>query len=75
MKVMFQVLSCTIILFVRFWWDWGLNFFFALAKQKRYVSSHTSSPLCSGYFADGLFLNYFPRLASNYNPPDLSLPS
>jgi hypothetical protein len=29
---------------------------FTLAKQVRYRLSHTSSPLCSGYFGDGVSL-------------------
>jgi hypothetical protein len=31
--------------------------------------SHTSSPFCSGYFGDGVYLF---KLASNLNPSDLS---
>jgi hypothetical protein len=41
---------------------------------------HTTSPLCSGYCGDGTwgvggggnFRNFFPWLALNHNPPDLS---
>jgi hypothetical protein len=40
-----------------------------------YLLSHTSSPLCSGYFGDGGLSNYFPRLNLNLNPPALSIPS
>jgi hypothetical protein len=54
------------------WWDWGVNFVFA--KQVLYHLSHTCSPFCSEYFVDGVS-NYFPRLASNCDPLDLSLPS
>jgi hypothetical protein len=44
---------------------------FTLAKQVLYRLSHTSSPFCSGYFGDGGLMNYLPRLASTYHPPDL----
>jgi hypothetical protein len=37
--------------------------------------SHSSSPFCSDYFGDGGLLNYCPRLTSNLDPLDLSLPS
>jgi hypothetical protein len=37
--------------------------------------SHTSSPICSGYFRDGSLKSYLSRLTSNLGPPDLSLPS
>jgi hypothetical protein len=37
--------------------------------------SHTSCPFCSGYFGDEGLMNYLPRLASDHNPPDLSLPN
>jgi hypothetical protein len=30
--------------------------------------SHISSPFSSGYFGDGAFTNYLPRLALNYDP-------
>jgi hypothetical protein len=46
-----------------------------LAKQAFYHLSHNSSPFCSGYFGDGGVLNYFPGLALNCDPLDLSLPS
>jgi hypothetical protein len=48
---------------------------FTLAKQALYHFNHTSSPFCSGYFGDGGLVNYLPRLASNYCPPNPSLPS
>jgi hypothetical protein len=48
---------------------------FTLAKQALYNLSHTSSPLCSGYFGDGSLSNSLPGLASNHKPLDLSLPS
>jgi hypothetical protein len=35
--------------------------------------THTSIPFCSGYFGDGVFYSF--GLASNWHPPDLSLPS
>jgi hypothetical protein len=35
---------------------------------------HTSGPFCFGYFGNGVFENYLLGLASNCNPPDLSLP-
>jgi hypothetical protein len=35
----------------------------------------TSSPFCSGYFGDGGLTNYLPWLASNYEPPNFSLPN
>jgi hypothetical protein len=44
------------------------------AKQALYHLNHTSSPLSSGYFGDGVLENYLPGLASNQDPPDLSLP-
>jgi hypothetical protein len=53
-------------------WDWDLNF--ELAKQM-FCLSHTSSPFCSGYFGDGDLENCLPELASNHDPPDLSLPT
>jgi hypothetical protein len=31
-----------------------VGLFFTLAKQELYRLSHTSSPLCSGYFRDGV---------------------
>jgi hypothetical protein len=38
--------------------------------------NHTSNPFCSCYFGDGGGLsNYLPGLASNCDPPDLSIPS
>jgi hypothetical protein len=49
---------------------------FELAKQMLYHFSHTSSTFCSGYFGIIIIiLNYLPSLASNLDPPDLSLPS
>jgi hypothetical protein len=44
---------------------------FILAKQVLYCFSHTTSPFCTDYFADGIS----PGLASNHDPPNLSLPS
>jgi hypothetical protein len=35
---------------------------------------HTSRPFFSGYFGDGGLTKYSPVLASNYDPPFLSLP-
>jgi hypothetical protein len=46
-----------------------------LAEQALYHLSHTSSPLCCGYFGDGGLMKYLPGLAFNCDPPDLSLPS
>jgi hypothetical protein len=37
--------------------------------------SQTSSSFYSGYFGDEGLKNYLPGLASNFDPPDLSLPS
>jgi hypothetical protein len=37
--------------------------------------SHTSSPFCSSSFGDGNLVKYLPRLASNCDPSDPSLPS
>jgi hypothetical protein len=48
---------------------------FVLAKQVLYCLSHTSSPLCCGYFGDGSLLNCLFRQALNHDPPDLSFPS
>jgi hypothetical protein len=31
--------------------------------------------ICSGYFEDGVHVNYLPELTSNHNPPDLNLQS
>jgi hypothetical protein len=45
---------------------------FILAKQ---VPCHLQSIFCCGYFGDGSLLNCLPGLASNHDPPDLSLPS
>jgi hypothetical protein len=54
----------------------GLEFelSFTLAKQVLYGLIHTSSPFCSAYFKDGGLSNCLPRLASNHDSPDLSLP-
>jgi hypothetical protein len=38
-------------------------------------SRHTCSPFCSGCFGDGGVTNGFPWMASNVDPPHLSLPS
>jgi hypothetical protein len=46
----------------------------ALTRQALCSLSHTSSPFCSGCFEEEDFLNYLPELASNWNPPYLSLP-
>jgi hypothetical protein len=43
----------------------------ALAKQVLY----SLSPFCSAYIGDGDLMNYLPRLASNLNPLNVSLPS
>jgi hypothetical protein len=40
-----------------------------------YHLSHFSGPFCSGYFGDKRGTKYLPRLASNHNSPNLSLPS
>jgi hypothetical protein len=44
----------------------------ALCLQSR---SHTSRPFCSGCFGDGISRDYLPGLASNLDPPNLSLPN
>jgi hypothetical protein len=36
--------------------------------------SHTSSPLCSGYFGDESFTKIFAWAGLELDPPDLSLP-
>jgi hypothetical protein len=46
---------------------------FMLTKQVLYLSSHTFSPVWYGYFGDGGLTNYLPRLALNFDPPNLSL--
>jgi hypothetical protein len=47
-----------------------------LAKQALYCLSHTSGPFWSGYFLEmGGLMNYLPRLASNLDSLNLSLPS
>jgi hypothetical protein len=43
-----------------------------LSKQVLYCLRHTSSSFCSGYFGDRVS-NFLPRLASNQDPPNLSL--
>jgi hypothetical protein len=48
---------------------------FLLAKHPLYHLSHSSSSVCSGYFGDGDFLNYFPGLGLNYSPPNQRFPS
>jgi hypothetical protein len=52
---------------------------FVLAKQALYSLSHTSGPFFTLVISEmGGSLNYFPtlhRLASNHDPPDLSLAS
>jgi hypothetical protein len=52
---------------------WAQHFMFA--KQTFYHWSHASSPFSSGYFDGGGLLKYLLRLASNHNPPNISLPS
>jgi hypothetical protein len=47
---------------------------FMLAGQALYHLSHSISPFCVGCFKIGS-LNYSPRLALNYDPPDLCFPS
>jgi hypothetical protein len=37
------------VLFLFFWWDWGLNSGFPAEAGL----SHTSSPFCASYFGDG----------------------
>jgi hypothetical protein len=37
--------------------------------------SHTCNTFCSGYSGDGGLENYLTGLASNHDPPNLSLPS
>jgi hypothetical protein len=44
-------------------------------KQVAYHMSHASSSFCSGYFGDGGLMNCLSGLASNQDPPNLSLPS
>jgi hypothetical protein len=48
---------------------------FTLAKQALYCLSHTSSTFCSGYFGDEVSQTILPRVASNSDPPDLTIPS
>jgi hypothetical protein len=46
------------------------------AKLMNYITVSTALPrgnCCSAYFGDGGLANYLPRLASNHDPPDLSL--
>jgi hypothetical protein len=57
------------------WQDWGLKVGFCICKAGVLQIELTSSPFCSGSFGDGGFSNYSLRLASNHDPPDLSLPS
>jgi hypothetical protein len=54
---------------------WNLNSGLHVAKQVLFHLSHTSSPFCSGDFGDGGLLYYLLGLASNHDPPDLSLPN
>jgi hypothetical protein len=59
-----------------FFGGWGFEFRVShLQSRCSNCLNHTSSPFCSGYFGDGGLKNYLPRLASNHNLPDLSLPS
>jgi hypothetical protein len=44
-------------------------------KQVLYHLRHTFSQLFSNYFWRSGLANYFPRLASNCNPPNLRFPS
>jgi hypothetical protein len=53
----------------------GLGFELRFAKQGLYCLNYTSSPFCYGYLGDSCLLNYLPRLASNCDPPNVSLPS
>jgi hypothetical protein len=46
-----------------------------LPIRHSYHLTCTSSPLCSNYFGDGDLMNYLSILTSNFDPPDLSLPS
>jgi hypothetical protein len=60
-----------------FFFNVRLGFEFrALCMQSRplYCLSHISSPFCSGYFGDGGLVIYLPKLASDCDLPDLSLP-
>jgi hypothetical protein len=40
----------------------GFELVFMLGKQVLYCLSYMSSPFCSGYFGDGGFTSYLPRL-------------
>jgi hypothetical protein len=53
----------------------GLGFDSGLhaCKAALYCLSHNLSPFQSGYFRDGGLINYLPRLALSYDPPDLTL--
>jgi hypothetical protein len=57
-------------------WNWGLNLVSCLQvlmQQALYCFSYTSSLFCCGYFRGGVLKNYLPGLASNHDPPNLSL--
>jgi hypothetical protein len=49
-------------------WEWGLKSWLLLCKA-------AALQLGSSYFGDVGLENCLPRLISNFNPPDLSLPS
>jgi hypothetical protein len=48
---------------------------FMLTKQVFCLLSHSSSPLCSGYFGEWGLTNYLAGLSLNCDLPNLSLPS
>jgi hypothetical protein len=48
---------------------------FVIARQALYCLTHSPSPFCSGYFAIRSLPNYLPGLASNCDPPNVSVPS
>jgi hypothetical protein len=58
-----------------FSWDWGLNSeLYACKAGALLLEAHLESILLWLFWRRGL-VNYLPRLALNYDPPNLSLPS
>jgi hypothetical protein len=63
---------------ISFFLEWGDGVWtqdFVLAKQALYHLNPTSSPFCFGYFWRWGLVNCLFGLASNHDPPNLSLPS
>jgi hypothetical protein len=56
-----------------FWWKWGLNSKLRSYKGSTLPFDPRLQSICSGYFWKWGLVNYVPGLASNSDPPNLSL--